>query len=457
MQLRPFVLGAVLALGGCALDDTTSHETFAANGGGAIEWVGDTHLRVGETWLPPTITPAAGRDLDVFAQTFPVGAARTVELFWADADYGQIDSVEMTLDADWVGLYGNNSQWRAAIPSDALATDADTHYWIRAEDFEGNVLYDSQSGGNYHVRARRYDVGWIGGLGSYRPINGDYVVGGLFNDEGSTSTGCWNHGVSASSFRARAARVWIPGLTDRGLDDAELAAVRSMVRFEVYTDARDGGWTGIPAQHVRREGNDFLYQFMFATFNPGCVIGLGDGTYSFKLRASTDDGASWFWRGTDNGPSGGDDLLVQYAARCSYFNNPFDCIPTETDLTRALPGGPVQEWHGTTLGATSTFTKELIGGDNPVTVADIQIVGPDADQFWLDVVDVATNEYVDAAGPFEMTDGDELRLVLVHAPTTASPSAVLPHQATVVWTETTNGPPQTRDVTGIHLRGTTAH
>ena len=462
MTLRPILLGAVLTLTSCALDDTTADETFSSSGSGAIEWVGDTHLRVGDVWLPPTLAPAEGRDLDVYTQTFPVGAARTVELYWANSEYTQVDSAQMTLDADGVGQFGNNSQWHGSVPSQGLQAGAVTHYWIGEEqiaafvdDYDGNVVYDSQSGANYHVQPQRYDVGWIGGLGSYRPVNGDYIAGALFNNDDSTSTGCWNHGVSFSSFRARAARVWIPGLTDRDLDDAERAAVAAMIRFEVFTDARADGWTGIPAQLVRREGNDLLYQFMFATFTPVCVPGLFDGTYGFKLRASTDDGVSWFWRGTEAGPSGGDNLLVQYAPRCSYFNDPFDCIPTETELTHALPGGPVQAWHGTAVGSTSTFTKELIGGELEVSVASIELVGPDADQFLLDVVDVATNDYVDPAGPFELGEGDELRLVLVHAPTVASPG-VLPHQATVVWTETTQGPPQTLSVTGIHLRGTTA-
>ncbi len=448
-------LVALLLVTGCiAEEDGAGEQTLGSEATSSLSWVGDTHARVRGVWLPPTVDPAAATDLAIYTQTYPVGAAAKVELFWADSSYASIGSAEMVNDADYVGAYGSNSQWRATLPGGALVDGSTTFYWIRAEDHAGGVLYDSRGGANFELHPRRYEVGWIGGLGSYRPVNGDYVVGGLFNDDGSTSTGCWNHGVSMSSYRSRAARVWVPGLTDRDWSQEELAAVSAMIRFEVFTDARAEGWSAIPAELVRREGNDFLYQFQFVWFTPVCVEGLGEGTFGFKLRASTDDGQSWFWSGTGPGPLGGYDLLVQYAPRCSYFNDPYDCIPTETDLTRRLPGGPVREWHGTPIGATSTFTKELIGGERSVVVSDLELAGPDADQFRFEVYDVTAGEYADPSGPFDLGEGDELRLILVHAPTVSSPG-VLPQQATIVWTETSQAPPQSLHVTGIYLRGTT--
>lgn len=448
------MLGACLALVACMADgDELDSQHLESGSDTALVWLGDTHLRVGEVWLPPTLAPAAGRELPVYTQTYPSGAADAVELFWADASYADVRSTRMELDTDGAGIFGMNSQWRATIPADAVVADQDLVFWIRAEDRQGNVLWDSRNGANHRVRPQRYDAAWIGGLGSFRPINGDYVVGGLFFDDDSTSTGCWNHGVSASSYRSRAARVWIPGLSDRDLDEHERAAAAAMVRFEVFTDASADGIRSIPARLVRRDGNDFLYQFQFVSFNPGCILGLDAGTYHYKLRASTDDGASWFWRGN---PVDGDYMLVQYAERCSYFNNPFDCIPTETELTRGLDGGAVQAFHEVAIGASSTFTKSLRIDTRPVTVGNIALTGPDADQYRIAVFDVGRDEYVDAEGPFDLDVGDELRLILVYAPTAASPGVALPHVATVEWDERSPGAPGARDVTGIHMRGTTA-
>lgn len=443
---------AALILTSCTADDVVSDSAHEATDGQALEWLGDTHLRVGTVWLPPTLAPATGRDLDVYTQTYPVGAATHLELHWSDGG-GTAGSAAMTLDADGVGAYGNNSQWRGRIPAAALEDGRPIYYWIRAEDGVGGVRWDSRGGQNYTVTPRGYEVGWIGGLGAYRPVNGEYQPGQLFAADESTATGCWNHGVSASSYRTRAARVWIPGLTDRDLGDAERAAATAMIRLEVYTDARAEGWAGVPATFVRREGNDFLYSFRFVDFTPVCVPGLGDGTYGFKLRASMTDGAAWLWRGA----SDGSDLRVQYAARCSYFNDPYDCIPTETELTGAIafgPGGSVQRWDGTALGATSTFTRDLGGVAQSAVVTDIALDGPDADQFALEIYDPASGQYVTGAGPFALDATRSLRLMLVHAPTVSSPGS-LPQQATVTWTERRGDAPPLA-VAGIYLRGRTA-
>lgn len=448
------LLGLLLAPAACVTDDGAPASTGLESGGGALTWVGDTHLGVAGVWLPPTLAPAAGHRLDVYTQTYPIGSAARVDLYWLDGS-GAVDSAPMVVDADGVGSYGNNTQWRASLPGDVMVDGQTVQYWIRAQGQDGRVLWDSRYGDNYRVEARRYDIAWMGGLGSWRPVSGDYVEGGLFNRDGATATGCWNHGVSTSSYRERAVRVWAPGLTDRALDDAELEAASAMVDVELYTDAGTSGWQARPARFAERRGNDFVYSFRFVDFTPVCIDGLGDGTYAFKLRGSTDGGAHWFWRGSANGPGGGDDLLVQYAARCSYFDDPTDCIPTETPLTHRITGGPVVVWNGTSIGATSTFTRELPGdGTAPVTVRNIALRGPDADQFGLELFDVTHGSYVDPAGPFNLDAGDELRVIVVHRPTVASPGS-LPQQATVTWVEEgAYGPART--IQGIYLRGYTA-
>jgi hypothetical protein len=447
-------LVTMVALAGCIADDGIADSRHGATDGAALEWVGDTHVRVATTWLPPSIQPAADRDLEVYTQTYPIGAATEVILHWSDGG-GTSGSAAMMLDADGVGPTGNNRQWRGRVPAASVVDGRALHYWIEARDGVGGVRWDSRDGANYQVTPRRYDVGWIGGFGAYRPVNGEYQPGQLFNGDESTSTGCWNHGVSASSYRTRAARVWIPGLSDRDWNGAEMAAIAAMVRVELYTDARgsDSGWSASAASLVRREGNDFLYSFRFVDFTPVCVPGLGDGTFGFKLRASMTDGNEWLWRGAPDGA----DLRVQYAARCSYFNDPYDCIPTETDLSRAIsygPGGSVQRWDATPIGTTSTFTRDLGGIEQDSVVSDIALTGPDADQFQLEVFDPDAGEYVDPAGPFEFSTAHALRLIVVHAPTLASPG-VLPQQATVSWTEQRQfGQPFAVD--GVYLRGRTA-
>jgi len=292
-----------------------------------IEWVGDAHLRINGETITAASAPA-GQPLQVYAQTFPAGPMH-MSLFVSDSN--GTTEVPMALERDGAGSNGNNSQWRGTIPAERMRAGQRLQYWIRATDLNGKEAWDSNNGANYRVTPRAYPVMWAGGFGQYRPTDRSYREGSLFLADGSTSFGCFNHGASASSYVVRAVRVYVPGITDRA--DVPPGA-SSILRAELYTDLREGGrgWHAVPATFARKLNNDFIYTFMsYGELCGGGVEAAGsriaDGSYGFKMRFSTDNGATWFWRGTDNGPNGGNDLGISFRARCGYFGDPLDCLP----------------------------------------------------------------------------------------------------------------------------------
>lgn len=294
-----------------------------------LQWVGDTHVRIGTEVIHPDLAPS-GNDLQIYTQTYPSGPMQ-VELFYADANYSNVQSVLMQLERDGAGPNSNNSQWRATIPPASLIAGQVLNYWIRAADTHGNVRWDSRNGSNYQLNPRAYSIVWAGGFGSYRPTDNSYREGFLFQPDGSTALGCYNHGASASSYVERAVRVYIPGLTDQA---GVPVGAHAILRAEVYTNLTEnnGGWQGTPATFAKKEGNDFIYTF----FGYSALCGGGvdpanqrypEGNYAMKMRFTTDGGRNWFWRGLENGPVGGSDIPVVFRARCDYFGNPTDCLP----------------------------------------------------------------------------------------------------------------------------------
>jgi hypothetical protein len=294
-----------------------------------LQWVGDTHVRIGTEVIHPDLAPA-GHDLQIYTQTYPSGPMQ-VELFYADADFTRVESVVMELERDGAGSNNNNAQWRATIPASNVLDGQTLHYWIRASDAHGAVHWDSRNGANYQLTPRHYAVVWAGGFGQYRPTDDSYREGFLFQPDGSTSLGCYTHGASVSSYVVRAVRVYIPGLTDQ--TDVPPAAL-SILRAELYTNLTEnnGGWRSTPARFAKKQGNDFIYTFL--AFEDLCGGGIDpaeqrypNNTYAMKLRFSTDGGRNWFWRGLENGPVGGADIPVLFRARCGYFGDPNDCMP----------------------------------------------------------------------------------------------------------------------------------
>ncbi|MBW2730925.1 MAG: hypothetical protein JRH20_00945 [Deltaproteobacteria bacterium] len=392
-----------------------------------LEWVGDTHLRTDGGYLPAEAV-GVGYPLDVYTQTYPMGSARQVELFWANSDYSRVQSASMTLDTEHVGSGRNNDQWRATLPVELVAGE-ELHYWVRSEDASGQVRWDSAGGGNYHVTPRTYDVVWGGGFGSYyfnRDGSGSYSEGGLFNADGSTSTGCWTRGGRLSS--TRAIRIYVPGLTDRTYTgDAESRAASRALRAELYTNARSGGWTTLPMRFLAQVGNDFVFGFQFVRFAPGCILNLPDGDYEYKIRVSGNAGHDWFWIGTEAGPDGGANRKVGYQQHCSALNQPDDCMPKST---ASLTVGTLPAFGEVAAGEVATATGLVVNTNNAGrVVSNIRITGADAALFTFVARDGQNNSVLDPAGPIDLS-GPRRRIFfdIVYAPPVGSSGT---HRATL--------------------------
>ena len=137
-----------------------------------VAWVGDTHLRY-DGWRIEPRTVMSQRALEIVTETWPMGRATEVLLFWKVG--GAVSSLAMSDATESAGAEGRNTQWRATIPADILARERPVEYWIRARDAAGNVVWDSNDGRNYdltpHDRVTLFDgtsSGWrMAGNGTF--------------------------------------------------------------------------------------------------------------------------------------------------------------------------------------------------------------------------------------------------------------------------------------------------
>ncbi|MBK8011211.1 MAG: hypothetical protein IPK13_07660 [Deltaproteobacteria bacterium] len=293
-----------------------------------LQWMGDTHLRQYDYYMPSDGVEA-GHDLQVYTQLYPMGAARSVTLYWSDSRYSKIESVEMLPDKDFVGSNHSNAQWRGVIPADQVVDGRTIVYWLRAVDHQGASRWESNDRRNFWVTPRHFPVVWTGGFGSYRPSTGGYRERELFDADERTSTGCYAPGA-AGDYLERAVRIYVPGITDRDTSDTgRIEAYAKLIQTEIVTES----FPGVPEdtvptlRFVRKLRNDFIYTFLDFESYCNAVVDLPERVvYPYKLRISTDGGRHWYWRGTEMGGSGGDDLIAVYARDCNYANLPEDCV-----------------------------------------------------------------------------------------------------------------------------------
>jgi hypothetical protein len=420
--------------------DTSPYSAWLSNGGAnyvvtvrapeRLVWMGDTHLRLGETYLPASMIPT-GQDVTVYAQTYPMGAAEHVRVFWANADYSRQDSAELSFDQDGAGASVNNAQWKATIPSSALHDGEPLNYWLQAEDAFGSVLWDSRDGANHSVTPRRYAVQAITGFGSFRPTSQAYSAGNLMSSpDGATAIGCENNGASTSSYVERAVRIWAPGLTDRQFSsEAERRAAVRIIRAEIGTNASADGFRVRPLGFRQQLGGDFVYSYF--SFNEVCspARGLPDGRYEYELRLTASGGEQWFERRN---------IPLEFGQWCSYFGDAFACHPpSNTYYTfeyadeAGAPSSAVLRFDGPVGNTIARHRVVTNRTDRPVRLERLVLSGSDADLFQLAVVRLSTGRPVPLEREVVLTPGQSLRFELTM--NAARPSGPLPHVAQVEW------------------------
>lgn len=414
----------------------------------ALLWVGDTWLGVSGGWISPRMIPADNA-VEVCTQTFPADAAQRVELHWRTPSDGDGGVIPMRHELDGAGPFRDNRQWVATLPADRVRAGDAVVYWIRAEGAGGEVLWDSAGGANHAFTPQRFTVAWVGGFGQWRPTSGSYSPGGLLNDDGTTAIGCENHGASLSSYVERAVRVYAPGLTDHAYaSDEQRRAAARILRGELCTDASPEGWIAVPLAFRAQVGHDFVYSYL--SYNQMCssgsdlAKGLADGRYGYKLRFSTDAGATWVERGY--GADGAEPIPLQFAVSCSYFNDPYDCHPpsssyysfTWTGGSTPAGGWPpawVMRFSGVRPGGTAADWRVLTNKTaSALALTRLALTGPDAALFTLALADPVSGAPIAAGSRITLAPHEGVRLDVTFAPQAAS--GTLPFMAAVsAWRE----------------------
>jgi hypothetical protein len=262
----------------------------------------------------------AGHDVTVTVQTYPATAGAKLSLHYS-LDGAAAATVPMAFDFDGAGELGNDVQWQAKVPAAALAKGAGVEFWLSATDVVGNTHWDSRGGQNFHLTIGDAAVVSWAGAGAFTFTKWAADCETRLNP-GTTYNWCYRPQLS-EPFRADngvyqayaswphlALEVFVPGVTDRAMNDGAAAAIGNhFFKAEVYSDlasaAPGGAWSGIPMKYVTRRGNNFVFAYLpiCQGANPvACGVGpIPDGTYQYKLRVSADHGRTWRWVGTESG------------------------------------------------------------------------------------------------------------------------------------------------------------
>lgn len=299
--------------------------TFLGNG---AAWVGGIAInRVGGT-------VQGGHDLTVTVESYPEVPGAKFDLHYQLAD-GTPRSVPMSFDGVGKGDTGHNVGYQAAIPTSRLLAGSSVTYWVSARDAQGNTLWDSRDGQNYHASVvAPAQVAWAGsGIFTYikNARGSSYCDTRMFTRD--DNNWCYRAGLvnpfkashsnyqPYASFPYLALEVYVPGVSDRAMDDGTAAAVGAQfLKVEFVSDLTSitpaGAWSGLPMKYATRKGNNFIYAFMpvctgaSSTF---CGVGaLPNGMYEFKFRVSADNGASWVWVGSEDLPAGGENRVLDW-------------------------------------------------------------------------------------------------------------------------------------------------
>ena len=282
----------------------------------AVAWAGTVLSDEDGLPRPPGAAIFAGHALAVSAESWPQSPAAHAILHWSTNGFGAIHHTPMSFAAIGVGPTGENARWSSALPASVLSAGATLAFWIEASSPNGGLI-ESRSGQNYGGPiAPAPAPGW-GEVGDYTFTKchappdcqyGWFYSSGLPDPLSATLADYQVYAWAPSP----AVELWVPGLTDApGVTAADAAGfLRVEVWSPFFSGKPDGAWAAHALALDEVDGNNWRYRWQVRIqAAPGLpAIGVDcplDGDYPFKLRVSTDGGASWSWLGTAGFPDGG--------------------------------------------------------------------------------------------------------------------------------------------------------
>lgn len=310
--------------------------------------------------------------LNVAVETWPEVPNVQVILHWKVGG-GPVIDTPMAVDAIHFGGYGINTRWLGTIPAAQLMPGSNLTFWVEAKSPK-NTLWDSQNGKNYlgniatppkvgwaQVGHTAFSKGWVMPDGSYKA--GYAFQTGMDNPFASVPSSYWPPPKPA-------VELYVPGLTDQ--DSALPAASGGFVRVEVvspfFSGKPGGAWHSYKLDFLDKGGNNWRFDWNVRQHGsplsgPNGVEWVDDGTYAYKFRISTDNGATWSWLGTAPWPAAGDNLSLSWK---NLTIAPQLTVSGKTELPTIKPGKSATQKVELVNTSNDTFTVSACTVDPPV-------------------------------------------------------------------------------------------
>lgn len=175
-------------------------------------------------------------------------------------------------------------------------------------------------------------------------------------------------------------QVWAPGITDRDYDsDDALRQAAARIRAEAISDAVAGSpgaeWEARDLDFERKQGNDFVYSWRFVSLYYGG--GPEPGLYEYLFRFSTNDGASWYEVGKEDGSPRR--VALDDRTNCDLFpdNRPDTCPPAALEIGWAGDWSSLRghDCHEADVPEPFDVEQSALGHDCMAIAADVWVDG----------------------------------------------------------------------------------
>jgi hypothetical protein len=317
-------------IGGTWLNNGTLNYGFTDASPGTLSWLGETSAgQDGVLITVPGDSLYGGHDTSVTVETYPMLPETVATLHWTSDGYTTIQDVPMALSAIDTGTTGNNARWVVTLPTGALATGTTVAYWTDATSSGAGAgdLWDSNDGANYVADITTAPATTWAELGAYQyyatESGWQYGYESGLPDPLSATPGDYQ---AYAACRSPAVELYVPGVTDAPGGEAACSAGFVLVEAwsPFFSGQTTGAWESYTLPFIEVDGNNCRFEWIlqytsFTAPPPGVSYPAGDdypdnGSYPYKLRISTDGGATWQWLGTGGLPDGGDNRTMEWVA-----------------------------------------------------------------------------------------------------------------------------------------------